>query len=279
MDLIRVLVTTLQTVTHEFRPDGVLTDAAGNVTVTVRRLDGTEVVTGTAGHPGVGKYTFAPPAQATVDTMTMDWTGSFGGATVTVRDVVEVVGGFLFGLTQAREDTGLSPVTYPDADIVAARIGTEQECEDICGQAFVPRFMRIRLHGSGTDELVMPDINLRAVRALTIGGTAADPAAAVPSPEGVLYRDEVWPRGRGNVIVEYEHGLDMPPLGIREASVLRLRSRMQQNTTSVPYRAISWQSGEGGTYRLSTPGKTRTGMPDVDAAYERYTVPMVKASF
>ena len=223
------------------------------------------------------------PGQANVDTITADWSGSVGGGAVTVRDVVEVVGGFLFGIEEARNaPPPLSATKYPNAMIAAKRIGTEVECERICGQAWVPRFERIALNGNGTSRLATPRVNLRALRAVRVDGvtwSAADVAAVGVTAAGLLVRSPavswggpVWPVGVANIIVEYEHGADMPPLEIREAAIMRVRYRLGMTDTSVPYRAVSFTSAEGGVYRLSTPSKERTGMPDVDAAYQGNTV-------
>jgi hypothetical protein len=283
MSLVRILRTAQVTLSHTFFVDETATDASGPVTYAFKRLDGTSVASGTAAHPGSpGVYTAVLPGQAELDTITLDWTGTIGGAAVTVRDFVEIVGGFLFGLAEARAmRPPLSATTYPAATLAARRIEVEQECEAICRKAFVPRFARYLLDGSGTDELVLPDMQVRAVRsakvAVRAGGTfialSVDQVAAVaPDASGVLVRDDgdVWPRGRKNVLVEYEHGLDYPPEEVRTAAMLRLRSRLGMGNTGVPDRAISFTVAEGGVYRLSTPGKDRTGVPDVDAAYLRH---------
>jgi hypothetical protein len=276
MSLIRILRTAQVTLTHTWYVDETPTDAAGSVTVTVKRLDGTTLASGTAAHPGVGQYTFTPPAQAQVETYTVDWAGSVAGVTVTARDIVEVVGGFLFGLAEARgKPPPLDVTKYPTTLLASKRIEVEEECELICGQAFVPRFARVVLDGSGTDGLVLPTVNVRAVRAVSVAGTAWAPAevsALGASDSGVVWRPAgaAWPAGHGNVIMEFEHGMEYPPETIREAAMVRLRTRLNSTDTSVPYRAISWSAQDGGVYRLSTPSRQRTGIPDVDAAYDRF---------
>jgi hypothetical protein len=277
MSLVRVIRTAQVTLTHEFRVDEVLTDAAGTVTATLKRLDGTTVNAASASHPGLGTYTYVLPGQTLLDSLTLDWTCTLAGAAISVRDYVEIVGDHLFGLAEGRAaHPGLASLTtYPPAFLAGKRIGVEQECEDICGRAFVPRFARVALSGRGTDRLVAPNSEIRAVRAVTVDGVAwsAPAVAAVGfSAAGVLRRPggAIWPVGFGNVVVEYEHGWDFPPQGIRDAAILRLRSKAT-TTTGVPDRAISYTVAEGGVYRLSTPGKKRTGIPDVDGPYERYT--------
>jgi hypothetical protein len=286
MSLVRVLVTTEVTLTHTFYVDEVATDLAAACTVTLKRLDGTVVVTGPATHPGpAGVYTFAVPEQATVDLLTMDWSGTLAGAVVSVRDYVEVVGGFLFGLAEARQKhPSLANIaTYPSSLLASKRIEVEQECERICRRAFVPRFARIRLSGNDTERLPLPwNLQMgggsegRVVRAASISGTvmsAPDVAALGITEYGVIKRPggAVWPSGTGNIIVEYEHGWDYPPADLAEANILRLRSAIASTLSGIPDRAISFAVAEGGTFRLSTPSKQQTGIPDVDGTYEKYT--------
>lgn len=278
MSLVRILRTARQTLTHVFSVDEVATDLTGDCTVTLKRLDGTTVATATAAHPGVGTYTYAVPEQANLDSLTLDWAGTLAGAPVSVRDFVEIVGGFLFSLSEARAaHSGLtSTTTYPPATLAARRIEVEQECERICRQAFVPRFARETLSGNNSTRLAAGHTMLRSVRAVTVAGVAwaaPDAAAVGVSDHGILTRPAgaLWPAGVGNIVIEYEHGWDHPPEEIRQAAILRLRSRIGQTTSSVPDRATNFTIAEGGTYRLSMPGKDQTGVPEVDGPYQRYT--------
>ncbi|WP_422751347.1 hypothetical protein [Micromonospora sp. WMMD1219] len=248
------------------------TDVAGDVTVTVTRLDGSAVVSGVASHPGpAGHYTFAVPAQARLDALAVDWSGSLGR----YRDLVEVVGGFYFDLAEARTEHGLTLAQHPTEKLIRKRLEVEVECERICGQAFVPRFERAEVRGDGRGALLLPRVNVRALRAVTVASTVWSPAevAAVDvAASGVLRHPVGWPAGP--VVVEYEHGMDMPPEDLRTAAMLRLRSRVHLTTSGVPDRAISWSAADGGTYRIALPSGERTGIPEVDAAYERHTVDM-----
>ena len=285
--LFRALVTTRLIVSHTFVVDGVVIDAAGAVTGTVKRLDGTAVPGSpiTASHGTTGKYSVDLPASALLDTWTLDWAGSVAGSDVIVRDYVEHVGGFLFDIGAAREahksqanpwNTG----RYSNDLLVAKRIAVEQEAEAIAHAAFVPRFARFALDGTGTDEIVTPDMNLRAVRGIKVAERYGQPygdlsvgelAAVAPLESGVLARDDgsVWPLGRRNVIVEYEYGKDYTPPEVTDASVMRLRYMVSATRTSIPDRAISYTLAEGGVYRMAQAGKRSTGSPDIDAAYLR----------
>lgn len=285
MSLVRVLRTASVVLTHVFYVDETPTDATGAVTYSVKRLDGTVVASGTASGPSpTGTYMLTVPAQSQVDTLTVDWMGLIAGATVTARDIVEVVGGFIFGLAEARAmPPALDNTKWPTAKLAQKRIGTENECELICGQAFVPRFHRVTFTLDTADtrsnnstlvsKLTLPHINVRALRSVTVAGVAQNLTGLTVSESGVL-RGLTWAAVETGtqIVVEYEHGRDYPPEDLKDACMLRLRSRLSQGDSGVPQRALSFSVADGGVYRLSTPAANRTGIPDVDGVYERYTI-------
>lgn len=273
MTLVRVLRTAQVVLSHTFYVDESPTDATGPVTYSIKRLDGTVVGSGSATGPApIGTYTATVPAQSNVDILTFDWTGVISGSTVTARDYIEVVGGYIFGLAEARAmPPVLDSLKYPTAMLARKRISVEQECEAICGQAFVPRFARVSVP-AGRATLTLPDINIRVLRGITVDGVAQSLTGLAVSESGVVsggYWASRTPQPA--VIVEYEHGWEYPPEDLREAAMLRLRSRLSMGDTGVPQRALSFSVADGGVYRLSTPSKQRTGIPEVDGPYERYT--------
>jgi hypothetical protein len=275
MSLVRMMVTSKVTVTHVFKADEVPTDAAGNVTATVLRLDGTSVASGTATHGAAGSGAYSwDVTRAVLDSLTLDFSGSVGGSTVTARDYVEVVGGFLFDLGDARSDLGI-PASVTSAKLAQKRIEVEQECERICRRAFVPRFAREVLSGNGTERLALKNTEIRTIRSVIVNGTAVtgtDLTAINYSDSGVLTRPDgvLWPAGVKNVVVEVEHGWDYPPEDLRDAAMLRLRSMLPRARSGVPDRATSFVNDNGATYRLSLPTKDTTGIPDVDGTYAKY---------
>lgn len=281
MSLVRVLRTASVVLTHVFYVDETPTDATGAVTYSVKRLDGTVVASGNASGPApTGTYTLTVPAQSQVDTLTVDWTALVAGATVTARDFIEIVGGFIFGLAEARaQPPVLDTIKWPTAKLAQKRIGVEQECETICGQAFVPRFNRVaytldtNVTNLLTSKITLPHIGVRTLRSVTISGAAQSLTGLTVSESGVL-RGVTWAAvNTGTVIiVEYEHGMDYPPEDLKDACMLRLRSRLASGDSGVPQRALSFSVADGGVYRLSTPSGTKTGIPDVDGPYERYTL-------
>lgn len=275
MTLVRVLRTSQVVLSHTFYVDETATDATGPVTYSVKRLDGTVVASGTATGPApLGTYSVTVPAQSSVDILTLDWTGLISGSTVTARDFVEVVGNYIFGLAEARAmPPALDATRYPTATLARKRISVEQECEAICGQAFVPRFVRAAVQ-VGRSTLTLPDINVRTLRAVTVNGVAQSLSGVAVSTAGVVSGGG-WAALNTTpvpvVYAEYEHGWDYPPEDLREACILRLRSRLSMGDTGVPQRALSFSIADGGVYRLSTPSKQKTGIPEVDGVYERYT--------
>lgn len=296
MTTTRILRTAPATLTHTFYVGETPTDATGAVAVAVTDAGGTAVASGNAVHAGAGtgRYTFALPGQAQLSQLNVAWTATIAGSTVAETDQVEVVGGFLFTLVEGRgSDKTLSDqVKYPTDDLIEARQEVEEELERITQRAFVPRYRRLVLAGSGTRDLVVPDggddyvagILLRGVRLpIRSASVASAPGqAAVPFTSGqlqalsvaggALRRGDggVWTAG-GVVVLEYEYGCDAPPADLKKAALLRFRSRLNLNKSGVPERAISFTVAEGGTYRLSTPSAERTGLPEVDAVYARYS--------
>lgn len=280
MALTRVQVTTSITLTHTFEVDEALTDAAGAVTVTVKRLDGTQIAGSpfTANHISTGIYSFALPASPLVDLWTLDWAGNVAGANVSIREQVEHVGGFMFTIAQARNvsKTMKSTTAFTTADLMNLRTKVEMEAERCAGHAFVPRFARWAMDGNNQQMLALPDIWLRdPLRAVTINGTALTQDsidAIVVKPSGVLWRPGGWPFGRqANCLFEYEHGMDAWPDDVSAMGLYRLQSYISLGKSAVPDRAISYSVAEGGgVYRLGLAGPRSTGIPDVDAAYHGY---------
>lgn len=293
MALTRVLQNAAATLEHTFYIDETATDSSTTVTYAVVDANGTSVASGnaTSGGVGTGLYSFTLASQPTVKRGTVTWSATIGGAATSEVDYFEVVGGFFFGLKQARgSDSSLSSTsTYPTADIKARRLEVEVECETICDRAFVPRYERVVLDGSGTSTLLlrMSDpvrsvADVRSIRAVSMAPevdetfvvfTAAELAALAWTTDGQIRRTDgnVFTEGSRNVVVEFEYGLDAPPAELVTASLTRLRSRLNINKSGTPDRASSFTVVEGGTFRLDMPGAYKTGLPEVDAVYGRYS--------
>lgn len=269
--------------------DGTAVNAAGALTVAVTRADGTVLVpAGTATSHGLtGAYSVALTAAQTavLDELTAVWTDAGDGSTTTT--VHEIVGGFFFTIADARNSNdGLlaDPVVYPDAKILEKRQQVEDEAEEICDVAFVPRYARVTLDGDGSPDLLLAHNRIRTVRSVRVypykGASTytalsqAQLAGLVVDNLGKLTRTDfaVFAQGRGNVVVEYEHGYDQPQADLREAALVRLRSRLNKQKSAVDERATSFTAENGQTFKLSTAEAYKTGIPEVDAAYGRYSL-------
>lgn len=294
MALTRIARTAPATLTHTFVVGENPTDATGTVTVAITDATGAAVASGNATHGTTGVYTYALSGQAQMSLLTVAWTGVFSGSTVTETDQAEVCGGFFFNLADARtSDATLADTTlYPAADLLVARQEVEDECERICDRAFVPRYRRAVLDGSGTPDVMLTDWewaqmgrsagDVRTIRSASVAPqvgqafvalTAGQLAALVVTADGMLRRVDgtIWTEGVQNLTVEYEYGWDAAPSDLVRAAKTRLRDRLNINKSGIPDRASSFTTVDGGTYRLDLPGAWKTGIPAVDAIYGGYS--------
>jgi hypothetical protein len=294
--LTRVARTAPVTLSHTFVVGETPADPSpATATVAIVDANGTTVVASTAAtHGTAGVFTYALAGQAQLAHYTAAWTATFSGSAVVETDYVEVAGGFYFDLATARaSDSSLADATkYPLAALITARQEAEDECEQICDRAFVPRYHRAVLDGSGTADLLLTDYawaaegrsagDVRTIRTASVAPqvgqtfvalTSTQRAALYVTADGQLRRTDgnIWPEGVGNVIVEYEYGWDAPPSDLVRAALTRLRTRLNLNRSGVPDRASSFTATDGGTYRLDLPGAFKTGIPEVDAVYGRYS--------
>lgn len=295
MSTLRVLRTAKTTLTRTFYLDEVATPATGNVVVTITREDGTLVQTGNATGPDVNQqYTFLFNGSDTLDRLLVSWAFTVSGdAVVLDQDVIEVVGGFYFGLSEARQidATFTNTARYPTADVIDVRTQVEVECEAICRQAFVPRFEREKLDGHPhIRHLRLKWPWIRKVRAVSVNGVAweQDRVDAIgPDRLGIIRPGldwwwfwgggfgSVWPWGIGNIVVEYEHGQDRPDPDLVRAAKIRWKSLMfeRKSRSPLPERSERLQTSEVGTVSLASESEWSTGIPSVDAAYARHNSP------
>lgn len=263
--------------------DGEPAAPAAAVTVGVTKADGTVVVaagTATDGDAAAPR-TVALDAQAQLEWLTATWTVS-GVAVATTY--VEVVGGYWFSLADARAaDPQLNDESiYPPARVLAKRAAIEVELEDVTNVAWVPRYQRVTVAGSGCRELMLPLVELRTIRSVraynadgvTYTAFTADQLASLTITAGdSIVGAATWARGV-QYVLEVEHGHDRPEADLRDAAITLLRYRMNAHKSGTPDRATSMSTGDI-TYALSTPGQRGviTGIPDVDVVLVRRTYP------
>lgn len=294
----RVLRTAATTLTHTFYAPGTetLTDPTGTPTYAVTAADGTAVASGnaTVAGGGTGRVTASLAGQAATNLLTVAWTATVAGASLTEYDTVEVVGGFLFTIPEGRaSDTSLADTErYATADLEWARAATEWELEHICDRAFVARYAYVTLDGTGTNRLLLqhPDVGrsvrdvrspIRAISMATevdetfTAFTAGELADVAVSRDGELRRAswDAFTRGWSNVKVGYEYGQQAPiPADLKNAALTRFRVWANVRRSGIPDRATSYTTVDGSTYRIALPGAYATGIPDVDAVYSRYSM-------
>lgn len=292
----RVQRTAATTLTHTWYAPGTetLTDPTGTPTCTVTAADGTAVASGavTLVGGGTGQTTSVLAGQANTNLLTVAWTATVAGASMTEYDTVEIVGGFFFTIPEGRaSDVSLADTEkYTTTDLEWARAATEFECEQICDRAFVTRFAYVILDGTGTSQLVLqhPDEgrsvrDVRTVRSVAMAVevdetftafTAAELADLAMSRDGTLRRAsfDVFTGGWQNIRVGYDYGLQTPlPADLKRAALTRFRTWCNVAKSGIPDRATSYTTVDGTSYRIALPGAFATGILDVDAAYSRYS--------
>lgn len=251
-------------------------DADGAVTVTSLRADGTAGPGGSATNEAeAGRYTFALSPQSELDLLTVTWSGAWGAVTQSIQTQAEIVGGYLFPLADLRSfgDRALAnTTTYPDATLREARDRITDMFQDVCGVAFVPRYHRDTLDGTGNGRVYVTKHRPRRLIAVSVDGTALDAGQLADVDvydTGKLERDATWTTGRRNVVVAYEHGWQSPPADISRAGMVLARYELV--SSDISDRMLSFDN-DLGTVRLSVPGRNfPTGIPVVDATLARYS--------
>ncbi len=271
------------TLTHTFTTDGVAANPSPDVaTIGITRDDGTVVVAAGSAttDTGVGtvSYTLTPAQTALLDILTVSWTATFGGQSQAFTDTVEVAGGVLFTLAQARALKPLDNTTlYTTARIIEARTMVEAALEDICGVAFVPRYRRQWVSGNGRSTILLAP-RTTAIRSVSLNDVVVS-AGYIDTmrllPTGEVYYPSWWTQGYVNYEIAYEHGYDNPPPRVSQAALLWAKKFLVSGP--VDDRATS-MSTEDGTYALATPGMrgSFTGIPEVDAVIQQYNLKLLR---
>jgi hypothetical protein len=273
-DLERVQQNTPLTLSQQWSEDGAAVDP-GTVTLGIDRADGTVLVAAGTATSGSGTsprtFNLTTTHTALLDTLEVTWTSTLKGS---LLSYVEVAGGFLFSIAQARAVSPLNNTTaYPTATIVQMRTTVEQALEDACGVAFVPRYRLETLSGPGGTSLLLAP-RTTAIRSATVSDTvlaAGDLTDLTYSPTGFV-DGYAWTYGSSNITVGYEHGWPSPPERIRRAALTLAKAWLVEGP--VDDRASTFSSVDGGTYGLVVEGRagSQFGLPTVDAAVNQYSL-------
>lgn len=247
------------------------------VSVSLLDADGAEVTTAAAADSGQGVWTVALPAQP-MGVYTVVWDADSG--TYVEETGLEVVGGYLFSVPQARaSDDYLSDDTaFPASEIIEYREVVETEFERITGRSFTPRVGVFDFKGDGTRELVshlIPDaqeilaVSVNGEAVADISGYSVSTLGKVTTPDETVVDDAI--------AVTVRYGFDSPPADVARAGMVRLRNLIASESSGIPDRATTWQPEQGGTFRLATPGqgRWRTGIPEVDSTLREYSLDVV----
>jgi len=254
--------------------DGTAQTLTGATSVTVRDGAGALVYTGTPTLAN-GALTADIPAALLprLDVYTIAWEGTLGAVTAAWESQVELVGGYIFEVADLREqDRAFTAEKYPNETLREVRGWVEDVIEGprAANVAFVPRSARVTIDGTGRTALLLPNLNLREVYAVTVSGAAwtAGQVAALVIDDGAVWASSVWPEGRRNVTIHYAHGLDHPPGAITRAGLMLAREYLVKS--DVPGRATATSIGDQ-LFRLTVAGRDGvTGLPDVDAAIDQF---------
>jgi hypothetical protein len=266
------------TLTKTFYSDGVATDPTGTPTVTVTRVSDGTVVTGLGAvtdETAAGTWSVTNPATSNLllDTLTVDWSGVVNTVAQEYIDNVEVVGDVFFTVPEFRAlGTAYANTTnYPTSTITDMRTTVEQALEDACNRAFVPRYERETLSGTGstTARLKWPDI--RSIRSITIDDVAGTAADVAFQPSGIAYYASGWTLGHGNIVVGYEHGMPYPPERVKRAALLLAKRWL--TPSAVDDRAIN-MTNDSGTYAIMQAGVRGHlfDLPEVVATVDQYSL-------
>lgn len=233
-----------------------------------------------ATNAGSGVYTATVGPYADLDYLTARL--SFGANLSFDQGHIEIVGGFLFTESQARafQDGRLdSDTKFDDADIAAERVRVTDWLEAQTAVSWVPRYRRVALQGSGSDNLALYGPtrsegpsggegyvhHINRILSLTIDDEAVDTALVEIDGARLWLTDGTFTYRRrpGNVVVEYEYGYPSLRNGVDRIALLELVNRLPASRLS-PNAESS--TDEFGTYSWAPQNNGRPSRnPEVNA--------------
>jgi hypothetical protein len=252
------------------------TDADAAVTVDIFRADGSIFATdaATTGPSPTGTYTYTLAPQSVLERFQLVWEGTFGGVVQRQTSFVEIVGGYYVALADLLALQGLSGMT--PAKLAESRQWFEDKAETFCGVAFVPRYAREVLDGSGTRVLELKHPRPRSpLISVKFDGVAQTTTTWDVYDAGYIVAPLSFPSGNRNIEIIYEHGFDGPDSDMRQAALTAIRDNALGLASGIPPQATEVRQ-EFTTIALSTPGPNApTGIPSVDQVLVDQRVPMV----
>lgn len=263
-----------------FYLDEVATNSSEAVTATVYRDNGSVLATGIASEVATGIYSYQLDPQADLDILTVTWAGVFNDATQTIVTEVAIVDSYFASVAEIRALDSLSDTSkYSLATVSEARAHAETLFEHYCNRAFVPRYARVVLDGSGLDYCYLPHNQIRRLINVTEDDVELDTSEWIIYEDGKLYRpnDAFSTNAKQNVSITYEHGYAYVPTDIKRAFLTFVRYLLLEAYNKIPDRTLNYNA-DGMFVQMAQAGPNRpTGLPEVDAVLNRYRAP--KAGF
>jgi hypothetical protein len=247
---------------------GDLTDAGGGNGTAAITDSAAVAVAGspfTANHVSTGLYRVTlPTSLSTLDVYDVLWTMPDASLRSTR---FELVGTFLFTIAslQAFDAELANETTYPPARVRDIRETVEDRFAQCARVSFTRRGMRDYLDGDSTCVLFTSWPQVRRVVSVKVDGVAQDVTNVKSYNTGRLELvSGVFPWGRRNIEVLYEHGYDPVPSPAAEAGKIYARELIVKGAFDDMARATSVQT-ELGLMRISQAAQGRVGVPEVDA--------------
>ena len=255
---------------------------------------GTAITSGTGIRVSQGVYSFAltPSVTQALDTYTATWTPTIAGLVNTFTTEFEVVGGFYFSITEARQyvntggDPGLDNAGITFQQIVDARALVEERFERESATSFVPRGARTVVDGDpwNPSRIVLrkPDTSspisrIRKINQILLNGvamSAGDIAAMnIYADEGAIQSVSAsfFSFGYRNIQVWFEYGYDQCPLPVKRAALEYCRYLLLNNSEDERMINATSEMDTSGAINMKGPSRFRpTGLPSVDAVLWRY---------
>lgn len=230
---------------------------------------------------GAGVWSAPLPSAATagLGLRAESWTATLtaGGGTITVNGAHEVVGAYLFDAATFRafDPDFASTTTWTPEMVRAGRDYAEELLERHCRASFRRRRHVARMDGTGTPDILVPEIPTVRVAAASVAGvalTSTELAELTVYEWGGVFRPDgkIWPAGDRNIMIAYEHGFDTVGEPVAEAAMILARDALVRSPA--PDRAIV-ETSEHGLIRNAIPGRDGpTGFPRVDAIITQFAV-------
>ena len=140
--------------------------------------------------------------------------------------------------------------------------------ESAAGQRFVsPSATTVKLSGGGVDSLTLPAFPVSSVDLVEVDGTElTENDYWLDERAGILYRDQSWSRGLGNITVTFTGGQSAP--AEIELIAVRLAARIFENPQDYTSYSAEGISNVFGSPRVLT--------PDEWDVIRRYRTPLVR---